>query len=166
MLYYNKTYGIDAYLFADIGTIILVVLYDCIGEGFIKSCAAWVNHLSKSVQVLIDLKLTHNDFGSFSLREMMISLKQPYIEWSESILSTGYQPIDRQHEWLLTIINVIIHVNTGNQADICISDVLDALSDYAWIHFTDEEGIFMNNPYPFDCWLVLNFQEVPPGCHS
>lgn len=66
MLYYNKTYGIDAYLFADIGTIILVVLYDCIGsvfscamthsEGFIKSCAAWVNHLSKSVQVLIDLK--------------------------------------------------------------------------------------------------------------
>ena len=50
--------------------------------------------------------VTHNDFGSFSLREMMISLKQPYIEWSESILSTGYQPIDRQHEWLLTIINI------------------------------------------------------------
>ena len=113
--------------------------------------------------------VTHNVYGSFSLRETMLSLKQPYIEWSDGILSTGYHPIDRQHEWLLTIVNistwvmmmhdawwlvvvpsrdVLIHVNTGNQADICIYDVLDALSDYVWIHFTDEEAIFMNHPYP------------------
>ena len=50
--------------------------------------------------------MTHNDYGSFSLRETMLSLKQPYIEWSDGILSTGYHPIDRQHEWLLTIVNI------------------------------------------------------------
>ena len=43
---------------------------------------------------------------------------------------------------------MIIHVNTGNQVRISISDVLDALHDYAWIHFTEEEALFMNNPYP------------------
>lgn len=50
--------------------------------------------------------------------------------------------------WLGPSRHVLIHVNTGNQADICIFDVLDALSDYVWIHFTDEEAIFMNHPYP------------------
>ena len=50
--------------------------------------------------------VTHNVYGSFSLRETMLSLKQPYIEWSDGILSTGYHPIDRQHEWLLTIVNI------------------------------------------------------------
>ena len=91
----------------------------------------------------------------------MLNLHQPYIEWSDGILSTGYLPIDRQHQWLVTILNislcsflsipsfyVIIHVYTGNQVRISISDVLDALHDYAWIHFTEEEALFMNNPYP------------------
>lgn len=31
MIYYNTNYGIDAYLFTDIGTAILFVLSDCIG---------------------------------------------------------------------------------------------------------------------------------------
>ena len=44
---------------------------------------------------------------------------------------------------------MIIHVNTGNQVHICVSDVIDALHDYAWIHFTEEEALFMNNTYPF-----------------
>lgn len=44
---------------------------------------------------------------------------------------------------------MIIHVNTVNQVHICVSDVIDALHDYAWIHFTEEEALFMNNTYPF-----------------
>lgn len=44
---------------------------------------------------------------------------------------------------------MLIHVNTGNQVEININDVLDALYDYAWIHFTEEEELFMNNEYPF-----------------
>lgn len=44
---------------------------------------------------------------------------------------------------------MIIHVNTGNQAQICVGDVLDALYDYAWIHFAEEEALFMHHPYPF-----------------
>ena len=58
--------------------------------------------------------------------------------------------------------HVLIHVNTGNQAGICIYDVLDALSDYVWIHFTDEEAIFMNHPYPGTQEDgFLNAHEVP-----
>lgn len=37
----------------------------------------------------------------------------------------------------------------GNQVHIHIADVIDALSDYAWIHFTEEEELFMNNEYPY-----------------
>lgn len=57
---------------------------------------------------------------------------------------------------------MIIHVNTGNQVHICVSDVIDALHDYAWIHFTEEEALFMNNVYP--CYfyrLLLNVDELP-----
>ena len=39
-------------------------------------------------------------------------------------------------------------MNTGNQVEISVYDVLDALHDYAWIHFTEEEALFMNNEYP------------------
>ena len=46
-------------------------------------------------------------------------------------------------------------MNTGNQVRISISDVLDALHDYAWIHFTEEEALFMNNPYPG--WAIPSF---------
>ena len=145
----NRKYGIDAYLYADIGTVLLLVLSDCLGESFVRTCRSWVDYLSKALKTLIDLNLTHNEFGSFSLRETMLHLNQPYIEWSDGILSTGYLPIDRQHQWLVTIVNVIIHVNTGNQVHICVSDVIDALHDYAWIHFTEEEALFMNNTnYP------------------
>ncbi|KAK8812728.1 hypothetical protein WA538_004585 [Blastocystis sp. DL] len=158
---WNSKYEIDAYLCADIGTVLLLVLSDCIGLTFVRSCRSWVDHLSKALKTLLDLNLTQNSFGCFSLRETMLNLHQPYIEWSDGILSTGYLPIDRQHQWLVTILNislcsflsipsfyVIIHVNTGNQVRISISDVLDALHDYAWIHFTEEEALFMNNPYP------------------
>ena len=100
----------------------------------------------------------------------MLKLGQPYIEWSDGILSTGYLPIDRQHQWLLTIVNislfilatlpsphVLIHVNTGNQVEININDELDALCDYAWIHFTEEEALFMNNEYPLVFAVVASF---------
>lgn len=85
-------------------------------EGFLKSVRAWMDFLSKGVKTLIDLKrcsfstishvVINNQYGSFSLRETMLKLGQPYIEWSDGILSTGYLPIDRQHQWLLTIVNI------------------------------------------------------------
>lgn len=122
--------------------------------------------------------MTSNGLGSFSLRETMRKLNQPYIDWSDGILSTGYLPIDRQHHWLLTIVNIsfviivvepwwyiIIHISMGNQVNIHIADVIDALSDYAWIHFTEEEELFMNNEYPF--WSLdlhfLTYNKYPQG---
>ena len=39
----------------------------------------------------------------------MLHLNQPYIEWSDGILSTGYLPIDRQHQWLVTIVNISLN---------------------------------------------------------
>ena len=75
-----------------------------------------MDFLSKGLKTLIDLKrcplstasptVINNEYGSFSLRETMLKLHQPYIEWSDGILSTGYLPIDRQHQWLLTIVNI------------------------------------------------------------
>ena len=57
---------------------------------------------------------------------------------------------------------MIIHVNTGNQVHICVSDVIDALHDYAWIHFTEEEALFMNNAYPYPFHSpFLNIYELP-----
>ena len=55
MAFYYKKYGIDAYLYADIGTVILLVLSDCIGEPFLNSVRAWMDYLSKGLKTLLDL---------------------------------------------------------------------------------------------------------------
>lgn len=65
MIYYNTNYGIDAYLFTDIGTVILFVLSDCIGyfyyliinfsASFVQMCQSWIDFLSKGLKTLIDL---------------------------------------------------------------------------------------------------------------
>lgn len=78
----------------------------------------------------------------------MLKLNQPYIEWSDGLLGTNYAPVDRQHQWLLTIINILIHICSENTMQINIVDVLEALYDYSSIHFVEEERIFMNSPYP------------------
>ena len=41
-----------------------------------------------------------------TLRNVMLHLNQPYIEWSDHILATRYTPIDYQHQWLLMVINI------------------------------------------------------------
>lgn len=61
----NRKYGIDAYLYADIGTVLLLVLSDCLGslyllfcdcrESFVRTCRSWVDYLSKTLKILIDL---------------------------------------------------------------------------------------------------------------
>lgn len=87
-------------------------------------------------------------FGSFSLRETMIRSNQPFITWSDGLLSTNHSVIDRQHQWFLTLINLLIHINNGNSLQINLLDVLGAIKDYSCIHFTEEELLFMNEPYP------------------
>ena len=63
----------------------------------------------------------------------MLQLGQPFIDWSNGLLGTGYNLVD---------------VCTKNTMQINLDDVLDALCDYTCIHFTEEEMLFMNNPYP------------------
>lgn len=68
MQYYNQKYGIDAYLFSDIGTVLLQVFSDCLGllfliqlndrEKFIETSSDWADFLSKGLQTLIDLNCT------------------------------------------------------------------------------------------------------------
>lgn len=87
-------------------------------------------------------------FGSFSLRETMIRSNQPFIAWSDGLLSTNHSVIDRQHQWFLTLINLLIHISNGNSLQINLLDVLGAIKDYSCIHFTEEELLFMNEPYP------------------
>lgn len=94
--------------------------------------------------VVLDISYT-----SFSLKETMIKLNQPFIEWSDGLLGTQYSPVDRQHKWLLTMINVLIHICSNNVLQINLIDVLEALYDYTCIHFAEEEMIFMDVIYPF-----------------
>ena len=84
----------------------------------------------------------------------MRKLNQPFINWSDGLLATHYEPIDHQHQWLLTLINLLIHICTDNILQIHLQDVVEALYDYTCIHFTEEEIVFMNIPYP--CILLID----------
>lgn len=135
---------------------------------FETTSQSWTDVLSKILQTFVSLNrlyflfpwvvvVNKNHFGTFSIRETMLQLGQPFIDWSNGLLGTGYNLVDNQHQWLLTIVNVLIHVCTKNTMQINLDDVLDALCDYTCIHFTEEEMLFMNNPYPWSWWvLVLN----------
>ncbi|KAK8796163.1 hypothetical protein WA171_004125, partial [Blastocystis sp. BT1] len=143
----NIQYGIDASLYSDIAFIIMNVLSDCMGGSFETTSQSWTDVLSKILQTFVSLNLVNkNHFGTFSIRETMLQLGQPFIDWSNGLLGTGYNLVDNQHQWLLTIVNVLIHVCTKNTMQINLDDVLDALCDYTCIHFTEEEMLFMNNP--------------------
>ena len=78
----------------------------------------------------------------------MARLGQPFIIWSDGLLATNNDIIDRQHQWFLTLINILIHVFNGNTLQVKFIDVLKAIQEYACIHFTEEELVFMNNSYP------------------
>ena len=45
--------------------------------------------------------------------------------------------------------HAIIHIQSGNQAQFLLSDIIDILSNYAKINFIDEELIFLDSKYPF-----------------
>ena len=78
----------------------------------------------------------------------MVRLGQPFITWSDGLLATNNDVIDRQHQWFLTLINLLIHIYTGNSLQVKLIDVLKEIQNYACIHFTEEELLFMNHPYP------------------
>ena len=172
----NVKYGIDTHLYADIGTVILLVLSDSIGylisfqpiiysEDFVNICPSWICLLSKALKTLIDLGcmlfskialssihsfllsciVDHNAYGSFSLREMMQQLGQPYIEWSDGILSTGYNLVDRQHHWLLTIVNISFR-NGCNRVELFVAcNCFAANSFLSFIHSFIYSLVFFNS---------------------
>lgn len=84
-------------------------------------------------------------------------LGQPYIEWSDQLLGTHSPLIDYQHQWLLLLVNLLIHICSQNDMHINALDIVDAFCDYAFIHFTEEELLFMDNPYPFLKHVLLIF---------
>lgn len=91
----------------------------------------------------------------------MIKLNQPFIDWSDGLLGTNFAPMDHQHQWLLMLVNILIHICSNNVLKITVNDVIDVLLDYTYIHFTEEEMLFMNSPYPFDGRvLLLNIYEL------
>lgn len=78
----------------------------------------------------------------------MARLGQPFITWSDGLLATNNNIIDLQHQWFLTLINIMIHLCNGNTLQVKLIDVLKAIQEYACIHFTEEELLFMNHSYP------------------
>ena len=131
-----------------------------------------MDFLSKGLKTLIDLKrclLPHRLTHSHQQRVRQLLPARDHAEAAPALhrverrFSVDWVPPDRpaapvaaHHReyipsglWCAPSRQVLIHVNTGNQVEISINDVLDALYDYAWIHFTEEEELFMNNEYPF-----------------
>lgn len=94
------------------------------------------------------LAVNTNTYCVFSIKETMLKLNQPFIDWSDGLLGTQFAPVDRQHQWLLTLVNILIHICSNNVMKISVQDVIDALFDYACIHFTEEELFFIKSPYP------------------
>ena len=79
----------------------------------------------------------------------MVRLNQPFITWSDGLLATNNDIINRQHQWFVTLINILIHLCYENTLQVNLIDVLKAIQDYACIHFTEEELLFLHHSYPF-----------------
>ena len=104
------------------------------------------------------------------LRDVMLSLHQPYIEWNDAILSTGCVPIDWQHQFIVSLTNIsfvmyhyfpfILSVYPsfyGQYLEVCLSGCDQG---FLWILFDSHvwRGILLwNQPISFLSLLICSF---------
>lgn len=69
------------------------------------------------------------------------------IVWKD-IYNIGVPQIDEQHKKLIEIINELYDAQKKGQGQLVIGSILDRLVDYTIMHFSDEEGLFLNSAYP------------------
>jgi hemerythrin len=71
----------------------------------------------------------------------------PLITWSE-IMSVGVGRIDREHQKLIELINLLHSEMTAGKSNEIMGRVLDDLIAYTKGHFAMEEGLFRTHNYP------------------
>ena len=83
---------------------------------FSAPTSSWTSYLSRVLDVFVENEclcilgclnvVTSDHLAEFSLRQAVLSQNQPFIDWSPGLLGTNYGPVDRQHQWLLTLVNI------------------------------------------------------------
>lgn len=68
------------------------------------------------------------------------------IEWTDSF-SVGSDLFDRQHIQIIDLINKLIANSNSSVDSVIVSDILTKMTEYALIHFRDEEQFLYQNNY-------------------
>lgn len=72
----------------------------------------------------------------------------PFIEFSYELLGCNHPVIDLQHQWLVTLLNVLnCVILDNNNLGIDMNDIFTALRDYSALHFYEEEQLFIKAEY-------------------
>lgn len=71
----------------------------------------------------------------------------PFIEWKDG-LSTGFEPIDKQHRRLIELINSFMAAHAKGMDQQTLSPLLGELRDYTKRHFADEEDLMRKMRFP------------------
>lgn len=71
----------------------------------------------------------------------------PLIRWDDSF-SVGIAEIDAQHRRLIEMINELYDAMRQRKGKAVLSQILDAMTEYAAVHFATEERYFVKFFYP------------------
>ena len=71
-----------------------------------------------------------------------------FVQWVDDKYSVKIQKIDEQHQILIKIINEVFEAKTNGLDKKVTAGVLKKMTDYAQIHFKDEEGLMAGHGYP------------------
>ncbi|MGE5604767.1 MAG: bacteriohemerythrin [Bacteroidota bacterium] len=71
-----------------------------------------------------------------------------FVQWIDEKYSVKIQKIDEQHQMLIKIINEVFEAKTNDLGKMAIAGVLKRMTDYAQIHFKDEEVLMAEHVYP------------------
>ena len=69
------------------------------------------------------------------------------VVWNESF-SVGIRKIDKQHQELINIMNLLVENEDGSGHSETIASVLDRMTKYAHYHFETEEALMLEYEYP------------------
>ncbi|KAK8805729.1 hypothetical protein WA158_002385 [Blastocystis sp. Blastoise] len=143
---YHTMYKMNVFLFAEISSTIVDIMSDCLGYDFAATYqAAWYQYFSCLITIMKSFPNIQDgaSVSFMTLREYMINKNYPFIEFSQELLGVNHQVIDLQHQWLVTLLNVLnCIILDDNNLGINMNDIFTALRDYSALHFFEEEQIF------------------------
>lgn len=71
----------------------------------------------------------------------------PIVEWSPK-LHIGIATIDEQHKYLTSLINKLYESHTAGKDREALQPIVNAISDYAQYHFSEEQKLMEQYEYP------------------